>query len=273
VGAFSHKLFARNTSFAYYPITLTREERMPINRTVRILLVEEARLIRAAIQKLLESWPEFEVVGEADSRENAIELLRRLDPDVIVLALAGDGSEDLETVRELSQAAERPQLLVLIGDVVASVAAEIVSLGARGVVRKNKAPDELRLAIQKVYEGKEIWLDRVSLSILVSNTVSRRRNSTSSFDPLTVREREVVRLVTAGLKNREVGEKLFISETTVRHHLTAVFDKLKIRNRFDLINYVHRQRDSVERTEQVNYPPQEKPDGEAQIEEASNKGE
>jgi DNA-binding NarL/FixJ family response regulator len=233
---------------------------MPMDGTVRILLVEEARLIRAAIQKLLESWPEFQVVGDADSTEKAIELARQLDPDVIVLGLNGDGSEDLETVRELSQAAERPQLLVLIGEDISSVAAEVVSLGARGVVRKNKTPDELRLAIQKVNEGKEIWLDRKSLSSLISNTVTRRRNSPSSFDPLTVREQEVVRLVTAGMKNREVGEKLYISETTVRHHLTAIFDKLKIRNRFELINYVHRKRDSVGKAEQVAYPSEERSD-------------
>src|SRR5690349_14760615 len=131
---------------------------MPMDVTFRILLVEEARLIRAAIQKLLESWPEYQVVGDADSRERAIELLRRLDPDVIVLGLNGDGAEDFETVRELAQAAERSQLLVLIGDDISSVAAELVSLGARGVVRKSKAPDELRLAIQKIHEGKEIWL-------------------------------------------------------------------------------------------------------------------
>jgi DNA-binding NarL/FixJ family response regulator len=210
------------------------------DRRVRILLVEEESLVRAALQKLLESWPEYEVVGEAGSKEETLGMLQPLDPDVLLLALAGEDVRDIETLAALSQACKRAKLLVLIGETTGSLAVDAIRAGARGVVHKNKAPDELRRAIQKVHEGREIWLDRVSLATLVSVGMRPIESQKSLFGALTPREREVVSLVTKGLKNKEVGERLFISETTVRHHLTTIFDKLDVRNRFELIDHFHR---------------------------------
>lgn len=213
---------------------------MSEDRPVRILLVEEEALVRAALQKLLESWPEYEVVGEAGSKEETLEVLQPLDPDVVLLALGGEDLQDIEIVAALAQACKRAKLLVLIGETTGTLAAEVVRAGARGVVHKNKAPNELRRAIQKVHEGREIWLDRASLATLVSVGIRPVESQSSYFGALTPREREVVSLVTKGLKNKEVGEQLFISETTVRHHLTTIFDKLDVRNRFELIDHFHR---------------------------------
>ena len=220
---------------------------MSENRRIRILLVEEETLVRAALHKLLESWSEYEVIGEGGSKEEALEMLQRLDPDVILLAVSGDGydlndrlGKDTETVRTLAQAFSRAQILILMGDAPASLATELVRAGARGVVCKNKAPSELRRAIPIVHGGREIWLDRASLATLVTASSGRVDRQNSHLSELTPREREVVFLVTKGLKNKEVGERLFISETTVRHHLTTIFDKLDVRNRFELINHLHR---------------------------------
>ena len=213
---------------------------MSEDRPVRILLVEEEALVRAALQKLLESWPEYEVVGEAGSKEETLGMLQPLDPDVLLLTLAGEDIKDIETVAALAQACERAKLLVLIGETTGSLATDVVRAGARGVVQKNKAPNELRRAIQKVHEGREIWLDRASMATLVSVGIRPVESQNSFISALTPREREVVSLVTKGLKNKEVGERLFISETTVRHHLTTIFDKLNVRNRFELIDHFHR---------------------------------
>lgn len=216
-------------------------------RAIRILLVEEERLVRAALRKLLESWTEYEVIGESGNKEDALGILERLDPDVILLALAGESTQELEIVSGLAQAAERAQILVLLGESVPGLAAEVVRLGARGVVRKNRAPDELRRAIGKIHEGREIWLDRASLATLVGVSQQRVGNNNQKlyFGGLTQREREVVSLVSKGLKNKEVGERLFISETTVRHHLTTIFSKLEVRNRFELIDHLHKNRFSI----------------------------
>jgi two-component system response regulator DevR len=231
--------------FSYDDAALHAENermRMPEHRAIRLLLVDEERLVRAALQKLVESWPEYEVVGEVGSKEETLGMLDRLDPDVVLLSLPGEETQSVEIVSELVQVAGRAQLLVLVGEGVPGLAAEIVRMGARGVVRKNRAPDELRRAIQTVHEGREIWLDRASLAMLVTTGSRRLENPKSSLAQLTLREREVVNLVIKGLKNKEVGERLFISETTVRHHLTTIFTKLEVRNRFELIDQVHRHR-------------------------------
>ena len=209
-------------------------------RRIRILLIEEECLVRAALQKLLESWSEFQVVGDAGTGAEGLELLDRLSPHVVLLTLTENGAENLEIICEFARASA--QLLVLVGEnLPPAAAAQIVGHGARGVVRKNKAPDELRRAIKKIDEGSEIWLDRASLATLVFSGASRPDNHTSSsLALLTQREREVAGLVNKGLKNKEVGERLFISETTVRHHLTTIFNKLEVRNRFELIDHLHR---------------------------------
>ena len=209
-------------------------------RRIRILLIEEECLVRAALQKLLESWSEFQVVGDAGTGAEGLELLDRLSPHVVLLTLTDNDAQNLEIIGDFARASA--QLLVLVGETLQpAAAAQIVGHGARGVVRKNKAPEELRRAIKKIDEGNEIWLDRASLTTLVSAGAYRPDNHTSSsLSLLTQREREVAGLVNKGLKNKEVGERLFISETTVRHHLTTIFNKLEVRNRFELIDHLHR---------------------------------
>jgi DNA-binding NarL/FixJ family response regulator len=219
------------------------------DRPIRILLVEGEALVRAALHKLLESWPDFEVVAQIGRGDDAPELIGRLDPDMILLALPDDAAEGLESVRQFARISERAKLLVLVGGSDAELPLQMVRLGARGVVQKRKPPEELRKAIQKVHEGKEIWLDRPSLSILINERQTGGRwpaaVQESRLDLLTDREMEVVALVSKGHKNKEVGERLFISETTVRHHLTTIFHKLKVRNRFELIAHLHRHRFSA----------------------------
>jgi len=205
--------------------------------TTRMFLVEEECLVRAALRTLLESWPECAVVGDAGNSTEALTTLGHLDPDLVLLSLSKVDSQSLELIGGFVQASTR-QVLALVGEIlVPNAAAEIVRLGARGVVRKTTAPDELRRAIQKIHLGREIWLDRASIARLVT---AKFDTPTSAFDLLTQRECEVARLVNKGLKNKEVGERLFISETTVRHHLTTIFSKLEVRNRFELIDHLHR---------------------------------
>jgi two-component system response regulator DegU len=215
------------------------------DRPIRILLIEDEALVRAALHKLLESWPDFEVVGQVGLEEGAPDLVQRLDPDVILLAL-GDATENQESVRRLAAISERAKLLVLIRGGEPELSLQMVRLGARGVVQKRKDPEELRKAITIVHQGREIWLDRSSLTMLVNEKFAGGHTGTSKsrsgLELLTDRELEVVALVSEGYTNKEVGGRLFLSETTVRHHLTTIFRKLKVRNRFELLSHLHRNR-------------------------------
>src|SRR5262245_11754949 len=206
---------------------------------IRILLVAEETLVRAGFRKLLEGWPECLVVDEAGTKEAALTTVEHVEIDVVVLSLS-NSHQCLEIVPELAQASENARVLVIEGDPDPSIAQKIVQLGGRGVVGRNKPPDELRRAIQKVIWDDEIWLDRASLSRLITGLSRRTEKQEAHLAVLTDRELEVVDLVCKGLTNKAVGEQLFISQTTVRHHLTTIFDKLQIHNRYELFDYMYR---------------------------------
>src|SRR5262245_19912595 len=129
MGGCAHILMKRDRLFRIMIMLFCAEEyamTMSEDRPVRILLVEEEALVRAALQKLLESWTEYEVVGEAGSKEETLEMLQPLDPDVLLLTLAGEDIKDIETVAALAQACKRAKLLVLIGETTGSLATDVV---------------------------------------------------------------------------------------------------------------------------------------------------
>jgi len=211
--------------------------------TVRILLMEEEALVRAALQALVASWPGFQIIAEASTKDEAAQQLRRSEPHVIVLSLGGTEDGDLKMVREMAAMSGGAKLLALVGECNQDFRLQIVRYGARGVVLRSKPASELQKAIERIHQTDEIWLDRAALASLITQgkpaillDVNRRGEL---FSRLTDREREIVMLVTQGLKNKDVGNRLFISETTVRHHLTTIFNKLNISSRFELIAYVH----------------------------------
>ena len=209
---------------------------------VQILLVEEEALVRAALQALVTSWPGFHVVAEAATRDEAAQLLRRFQPNVVLVSLGGIEDSDLKVVRELTAISGRARLLTLVGDCNKDFRLQIIRYGARGVVLRSKPASELQKAIQTIHQTDEIWLDRAALASLITQAKGPMvvdSGRSELFGRLTDREREIVTLVTQGLKNKEVGDRLFISETTVRHHLTTIFNKLSISSRFELIAYVH----------------------------------
>lgn len=196
---------------------------------------------------LLESHPGLIVIGEAGARADALAIASREKPDIILLDLDFDhNGNGLDLMPELRSVADDARVLLLTGVRDSEVLQRAVRIGVMGLVLKEKAPDELFKAIEKVYAG-EAWLDRSLTARVLSKIV--RSNDTKKIEPetdkialLTEREREVVTLVSEGLKNKGIAERLFISETTVRHHLTSIFSKLEVSNRFELIILLHQQK-------------------------------
>jgi len=209
---------------------------------IRILLIEEEVLVRDALKALIGSWG-F-TVGEVANIGRASEDVRSFQPNIVLLSLSGNKDDDTKIVRDIIGVCGRVPLLALLGsDCDRNFPLHIVRLGARGVVLKTKPPLELQKAIHKIYETDEIWLERSGLSKLITqlSTPTEVISTRSELLPLlSEREREVVALVTQGLKNKDIGERLFISEITVRHHVTAIFNKLCLSSRFELITYMHR---------------------------------
>jgi two-component system nitrate/nitrite response regulator NarL len=217
---------------------------MPGARTsqIRVVLVEDHAVVRSGLRLLIESGPGFAVVGEADNRDGAVAVVTREQPDVILLDLDLDGQSSLEFFPELASAAAGARVLVLTGVVNPEMHRRAVLLGCAGVVLKRQASEVLFSAIETVHHG-EVWLDQATMAGVLRALSSAKKTEgedASRIAALTKREREVILLIGEGLRNRQVGERLFISETTVRHHLTSVYSKLGVSNRLDLVVYAYR---------------------------------
>ena len=217
----------------------------PATNTIRILLVDDHLVVRAGLKLIIQSQPGMTIAGEAGNSDEALALAASVQPDIILLDLDLGGESGTNLISQLIAAASSARIIALTGIRDREIHRQAVLLGAMGVVPKEKAADALVSAIERVHAG-EAWLDP-SLVAGVLSEVSRPRPAkadphTGRIASLTNREREVITLIGEGLKNKEIAGRLFISETTVRHHLTSIFDKLEVADRVELLIYAFRHR-------------------------------
>ena len=213
-------------------------------KDIKIMLVDDHAVLRMGLQMLIESQDGFKIVAEAGNRLDALEEAVKKQPDIILLDLDLGGVDGLELIPQLLASTQKSRIIILTGIRDTEIHERAVHLGARGVVLKDKADDSLLKAIEKVYQG-ELWLTRVMLGRVFADLVHGERGQSSNPEAdkiatLTEREREVIELVAEGLKNKEVANRLFISEATVRHHMTSIFDKLTVSSRLELVIYCYR---------------------------------
>lgn len=213
---------------------------------IRVLLVDDHELMRTGLRLLLERHPGIAVVGEAANGEEALAAAAREQPDIILLDLDLNGESSLTVLPRLLQAAGEARVILVTGVREAEEHQRAVQLGAMGVVRKEQAGEVLLKAIEKVHAG-EVWLDPAQVARALGAMARQRSGAaalanpeTAKIERLTRRERQVIALVLEGLQNKQIAERLAISETTVSHHLTSIFGKLELGSRFDLIIYAHR---------------------------------
>jgi DNA-binding NarL/FixJ family response regulator len=206
------------------------------------MIVDDHTLVRAALHMLIESRPGFCVVGEAADCITALAVAAREQPDVILYDLVLNGRESTDVLPELLAAAGRARVLVVTGTRAPELHRQAIRLGAKGLVFKEDTSDTLLQAIEKVHAG-EVWLD----SSIITGLLDELSPNNKYKDPeeakiasLSPREREVIALIGEGLRNKEIGKRLFISETTVRHHLTSIFNKLGVSERLELVIYAYR---------------------------------
>jgi two-component system nitrate/nitrite response regulator NarL len=210
---------------------------------IRILLIDQHTLVRAALRFLLDNQPGLTVVAEAAPGADALAAAARERPDLIVLDLARASRSCLTLLSELRGAAQDARILVLTdgGDPEASHHA--VRLGALGLVDTASPAADLVTAVETVATG-EVWLSPTLLAGVLRTMARQGEAKAPTIEEtriatLTARERQVVALSGEGLKNRQMAERLFISEATVRHHLTSIFAKLGVADRLELVRYAY----------------------------------
>jgi two-component system nitrate/nitrite response regulator NarL len=201
---------------------------------VRILIADDHPIFRDGLRKLLEAEPGFVVAGEAADGAEAVKLVRQLKPDILLLDLAMPGLPGLETLRELASSQVPVRTIILTAAIEKAQIVEALQLGARGIVMKESATVMMLKSIRSVMSG-QYWVGHESVSSLVH---ALRETAGPAPPPkkfgLTARELEVVATIVGGYANKDIAQKFGISEQTVKHHLTNIFDKLGVSNRLEL---------------------------------------
>jgi two-component system nitrate/nitrite response regulator NarL len=209
-------------------------------KKIRLLIVDDQLVVREGLRMLIENHPAMKVAAMASTRTEALEMIGREKFDLVILNLELGGHSAISFLPQLREAAATSRILVLTGVRDSETHQKAVQLGAMGVVLKEDAADRLLKAIEKVFQG-EVWLERVALGSLLWRLTSHEKDS---LDPqmkrissLTDRERQVIVLIAQGLKNKQIAERLFISQTTVTHHLSSIYSKLGVTDRLELVVY------------------------------------
>jgi two-component system nitrate/nitrite response regulator NarL len=207
------------------------------NQPVRILIADDHPIFRDGLRRLLELEPTFRVIGEAADGAEAVKLVCQLKPDVLLLDLAMPRVPGLEALAELAQSSSPVRTVLLTAAIERNQIVEALQLGARGIVLKESATELLMKSIRAVMAG-QYWVGRESVSDLVATL--RDLMPRGGEEPgkrrynLTPRELEVISTIVAGYTNKDIAQKFSISEQTVKHHLTNIFDKLGVSNRLEL---------------------------------------
>jgi two-component system nitrate/nitrite response regulator NarL len=216
------------------------ESRKPV---IRIVIADDHPIVRDGLRKLLSLEDDFEVIGEASDGREVLDRLQELDPDILLLDLRMPNLDGLAALQVLQQSNNKTKVIVLTASEDKNEFVQAMKLGCSGIVLKQTAPDLIVKSIRKVYGG-EIWLDSHTTAAVMRQFAAPGDHGSAApgaksreRSPLSQREREIVQLVAQGFKNKEMAEKMFISEQTVKNHLHNIFDKLGVSDRLELALY------------------------------------
>ena len=217
---------------------------------VRIVLADDHQMFRDAVRHLLEAEPDLVVVGEAGDGEEAVALTLQYEPDILLLDVAMPHANGMQVLQQIAAASKGTRIIMVTGAVEEYELRQALHLGARGFVLKESGAAQLLESIRVVHSG-EYFVGRECMSDLVSAVRSRgvvsdgRALRQKTDFGLTMRERQIVSAVVNAYQNKEIAQKFAISEKTVKHHLTNIFNKVGVSNRLELALFaVHHHLDS-----------------------------
>ncbi len=207
--------------------------------TIRVAIVDDHTMLREGLRKILSMEEDLEVVADTEDARKAALIVAQNKPDVLLLDIRMPGTGGLEVIGPVHEASPTTKVLILTASDDRRDHVAALSQGARGIIMKDSAADTLVTAIRAVHDG-EAWVDREITGTLLEELAHRggpAEQGGTEQQQLTPRESEVVDLVISGCRNREISERLAISEKTVKAHLSNIFAKLGVRDRLELAIY------------------------------------
>lgn len=215
---------------------------------IKILIADDHSFIREGIKTMLEDAGDLEIIGEAENGREAIEKIKELSPDVVILDIAMPVMSGIEAARIIKKKFKSVNILALTIHNNDEYISRILRAGAIGYMLKNTEKNEFINAIRRVSKGKKYFSEEVS-NIIFTGYLRKEQNQTSEKDqkrgkdtgnPLTKREREIVGNIAKGLSNKKIADKLFVSVRTVETHRKNIMRKLKVNNTALLVQYATR---------------------------------
>lgn len=215
---------------------------------IRLLIVDDHAVVRLGLRTLLADEPDLDVVGEAGSAEEAIIQVKNYQPDIAILDIQLPGRSGLDACREIRLKYPATRVVILTSHAGENFVEQALLAGASGYVLKQVDNEELIRAIHAAYRG-EMALDTTTTSKMISRMQGMGKQiEENAFKDLSLREKEVLALVSEGQSNKEIGSKLNLTEITVRNYVSNILSKLQLRNRIELAKYafVHNLKDHIE---------------------------
>jgi DNA-binding NarL/FixJ family response regulator len=210
---------------------------------IRVLIADDASLFRDGLANLVSAQKDLDVAGTVDGAATANEQIRLIKPDVVLLGWPANSPASQRIFAAIQDSKLPTRIIMMISDDGKEDFVDAIRQGCSGIVPKKTSTELLLKSIRKVHAG-EIWLDRMSTADVIrrlskkgSGNVAARQGLREQGAALSTREREIVGLIAQGFKNKDMAERLFISEQTVKNHLHNIFDKLGVSDRLELALY------------------------------------
>lgn len=209
---------------------------MSDRKTIRVMMVDDQEIFRMGVRMLIDSTANMTMVGECSRLSDAAEMTKDSEPDLVLLALRFEDGHGLDLIPTLADAAK---VVVLTAETDSEVHEKCLKSGANGLLSKEATARELLEVVVKVHNG-EMWFDKGLMSKVVRDLTRPHGGGPADdelqrIQTLSPREREVIVLLGEGLKNQHIAERLFISDATVRHHMTSILSKLDVSTRLELV--------------------------------------
>jgi two-component system response regulator NreC len=209
-------------------------------KKIRVLIADDHKIVRAGVRSLLDGYDDIEVVGEASSGVEAIDQVVRLQPDVVLMDIAMGDLSGLEATAEIKERAPQVKVLALTMHDREEYFFAMLRAGALGYVLKDSEPEELITAIRVVYRGEALLSPVVTKAVLADYLAQPAQGTPSRYDRLSLREKEVLRLIVEGKTNIEIAKILHLSTKTIEKHRANMMNKLELHNLPELIKYAIR---------------------------------
>jgi DNA-binding NarL/FixJ family response regulator len=207
--------------------------------TIRVLVADDQSMVRAGFRMLLGGEEDMEVVAEASNGIEAVDQAARFSPGIILMDIRMPELDGLQATRRILAADKAARILILTTFDLDEYVFEALRAGASGFVLKDDSPEQLIAAIRTVAAGDALLSPAITKRVIQKFARTPRPDPSKELEELSERERDVFRLMTRGLSNAEIGKQLYISETTVKTHVTHILQKLNLRDRVQAVVLAH----------------------------------